>query len=268
VQKLELEARDGTAVYAEVYGTGPGLMLSHGFGGSARNFRRQARELESGYKVVLLDTRGHARSGAPEQADAYCPDRLVDDLVLSSDVAGTPVIVGGLSMGAGLSERFALRYPEKTRAVVLLSPPRGGPENQAWALGLAAAIEERGIDAAGEDFVWGGRSRFDRAGAELIRQGFREHSPHGLVHILRQVLAEERPAEERAPALAKLELPLLIVVGSNDRSSLAAGEVLARGNARAHLVVIPGAGHVVNLAAPEEVLSALREFLGSLDRTA
>jgi pimeloyl-ACP methyl ester carboxylesterase len=268
VQKLQLDAEDGTALHAEVYGAGPGLMLSHGFGGSARNFRRLARELESAYRVVLHDTRGHARSGAPEQADAYRPDRLVEDLALLSDVAGAPVIAGGLSMGAGLSERFALRYPEKTRAVVILSPPRGGPENQAWALGLAAAIEERGMDAAGEDFVWGGRSRFDRAGAESIRQGFLEHSPHGLVQILRQVLAEERPAEERAPALAKLELPLLIVVGSNDRSSLAAGQALSLGNPHARLVVIPGAGHVVNLAAPEEVLRAFHEFLASLDRTA
>jgi pimeloyl-ACP methyl ester carboxylesterase len=59
--RLHVE-RQGTAA--------PPVVLAHGFAGSARNFRVQARALSSEASVVTYDARGHARSEAPAEAEA------------------------------------------------------------------------------------------------------------------------------------------------------------------------------------------------------
>jgi len=91
-----------------------------------------------------------------------------------------------------------------------------------------------------------------------------EHAPHALAHLLRQVLAEQRSAAELAPELRALQLPTLILVGGHDRLSREPAEVLARSLRRARLVVVPNAGHIVNLADPRAFNTALGEVLDGL----
>jgi pimeloyl-ACP methyl ester carboxylesterase len=67
-----------------------------------------------------------------------------------------------------------------------------------------------------------------------------------------------------ASALAAVAAPALVVVGAEDRGSRAPSEALAAALPRARLVVVPGAGHVVNLAAPAAFNAALETFLDGL----
>src|SRR5450432_58851 len=151
----------------------------------------QARLLQSEFRVTLFDLRGHGRSPAPEGAEAYRLEALLSDIDELVRCASTPLILGGLSLGAKLALDYALREPTQVRALVLASYPSSGEQEKrrAWALGFASAIEARGLDEAGAEFVWGERSRFDPKGAALIRQGLLEHSPQALAHLLREVLA-------------------------------------------------------------------------------
>ena len=254
-------------LHVESHGSGPPVLFAHGFGGSARNFRGQARAFEQGHQCLLFDARGHARSGAPQAAQAYQLSCFVGDV--SRVLAGAQAeraVLAGLSMGAGVITRFALAHPECVRALVLAAPPRGSDEQLAWASAFAEAIERRGIESAGADFVWGKGSRFDAKAAGFIRQGFLEHPPHGLIHTLRGVLAAQPPIEAVAPALGKLELPVLVVVGADDLEARAAARVLADHVKNLRLELVEGAGHVVNLAAPSAFNAALREFLNELPR--
>ncbi len=259
-------------LHLELRGEGPSIVLQHGFGGSARNFRPQARALGSRFRFVLFDARGHARSPAPRGPGAYTAERFVEDLEGVLDGVGLPgAVVGGLSMGAGIALRFALEHPERVRGLVLAAFPPGatglrdGARRQAeWALAFADSVDARGLEAAGAEFAWGPRSGLDPAAASLVRQGFLEHSPHAIAGILRECLALQPSAEELAPRLRRLELPTLIVVGSEDRVSRGPSEVLGRALPRARLVVVPGAGHVVNLAAPAAFDAALAEFVDGL----
>jgi len=239
------------------------VLLCHGFGGSARNFRVQARALESRFRVTLFDLRGHARSPAPEGAEAYRLPALLADLAELVEAAGTPLILGGLSLGAKLALDFALAEPGKVRALLLASYPSSGeePKRRAWALGFAEAIDARGLDEAGAQFVWGERSRFDPKGAALIRQGFLEHSPQALAHILREVLASSPSPRTLAPGLQALSIPTCVVAGSDDPESLEPCRELARLLPQAELHVLEGAGHVVNLVKPAEFNDLLRSFL-------
>ena len=256
------------ALHVEAEGDGPVVVLGHGFGGSARNFLPQARALRDRCRIVRFDARGHARSGAPAEAAAYTPEAFVADVSRVLDGVGAArAVVGGLSMGAGIALRFALAHPERVRALVLAAfppGPRTAGTFAAVAHAFADAIERDGLDAAGARFVWGPSSGLDPGAARLVRRGFLEHPPHGLAHTLRGVIAAQPSVEELAPRLAALAQPALVVVGAEDRVSLAPSRALAAALPGARLAIVEGAGHVVNLARPAEFNVTLEEFLASL----
>ena len=251
------------AIFAECWGSrGPCVVLGHGFGGSARNFRPQARALAANHRVVLFDARGHARSDAPEPAAAYQPELFVADLGAVLDAFDTKrAVVGGLSMGAGIALRFALEHSERVSGLVLSAFPRAvdEPAHVPWARGFADAIEARGLEAAGQELIWG---RFDARTADLIKSGFLEHRPHALVHVLRELIAQQ-PAPNDMTGLTELAIPTLVIVGAEDLPSLGACRALGRLIPGANLVEIPGAGHIVNLSHAAEYNRALVAFLAA-----
>ena len=126
---------------------------------------------------------------------------------------------------------------------------------------FAQALDSDGALAAGERFVWGQRSGLAPRDAALVRQGFLEHRPRALAHVLRELIAVQPAVEDLAPALRRLEIPALVVAGEDDAPSVAAAHALAAALPRARLVVVPGAGHVVNLERPEAFNAALLGFL-------
>ncbi len=255
-------------LHVESDGHGDHLVLGHGFGGSARNFRAQVRGLGAGLRVVRFDARGHARSDAPDEAAAYTPAVFVADVGRVLDQAGAArAIVGGLSMGAGIALRFALAHPERTRALVLAAFPAGRDTPGSYAAlaeRFAARIEQDGLEAAGEELVWGPASGLDPAAAALVRRGFLEHRPHALAHVLRGVIAEQPAVAALAPALAGVAIPVLVIVGARDRLSLEPARALARLLPAARLVEIADAGHLVNLARPTEFNAAVAAFATDL----
>lgn len=254
---------EGVKLHTETSGSGPRILLCHGFGGSARNWRMQARALRGEFRVTLFDLRGHSRSPAPPEAEAYTAAALrsdLDELVRGEE---TPVILGGLSLGAKLVLEYALERPELVRALLLASYPSSGDveKRRLWATGFADAIEARGLDEAGAEFVWGERSRFDPKGAALIRQGLLEHSPFALAQILRQVLAPSPSPCSMAERLRALHIPTCVIAGSDDPESLAPCRDLAELLPNSELHVLEGAGHVVNLTKPAEFGQILTTFL-------
>jgi len=259
-------AADAPPLHVDVEGAGPVVALAHGFGGSARNFGPQARALRDRWRVIRWDARGHARSGAPDDPAAYTPDRFVDDLRRVLDQVGADVaVVGGLSMGAATALGFAVAHPERVRGLVLASYPDGTAGGVSRvALPFADAIAQQGLEAAGTAFAWGPTSGLDARGAALVRQGFLEHPPHGLVHTLRGVLARMPSVDALAPRLAAVRQPALLIAGERDAVALGASRKLAALLPHARLVVVPDAGHVVNLERPAPFNAALREFLAAL----
>lgn len=240
-------------LHVETKGSGPVVVLAHGFGGSARNFRVQARSLASTCTIVCYDARGHARSEAPPEPEAYDLDRLVDDFerVAIEHGGGGRVIAGGVSLGAATALGFARRRPELVRGLVLASVTGEVDARKNWATEFAAAIDRDGLESAGERFVWGARSRFDPGGAKLIRLGLLEHPPHALAAILRRTLAVVPEPVDAARELAGQNFASLIVAGADDTRAIAPSEALAHILPNPELLVIPNAGHVVNLAAPK-----------------
>ncbi|MFI2239249.1 alpha/beta hydrolase [Streptomyces chrestomyceticus] len=113
-------------------GTGPLVLLVHGFPESWYSWRRQLPALAAaGYRAVAIDVRGYGRSSKPAATDAYRLLDLVEDNVAVVRTLGEEsAVVVGHDWGSTIAATSALLHPEVFSAVGLLSvpyAPPGGP---------------------------------------------------------------------------------------------------------------------------------------------
>ncbi|MFJ9455239.1 alpha/beta fold hydrolase [Kitasatospora sp. NPDC101447] len=113
-------------------GTGPLVLLVHGFPESWYSWRRQLPALAAaGYRAVALDVRGYGRSSKPAATDAYrMLDLVADNVALVHALGEESAVVVGHDWGSTIAATSALLHPEVFRAVALLSvpyAPPGGP---------------------------------------------------------------------------------------------------------------------------------------------
>ena len=105
----------------EVVGEGIPVVLVHGLGASSVLWNRIRDSLGPGYQVVLLDLRGAGKTHELERKELSL-ETWADDLagVLAALGIERPVLVGH-SLGASIALKFALSYPERARALVLIA---------------------------------------------------------------------------------------------------------------------------------------------------
>lgn len=113
-------------------GTGPLVLLVHGFPESWYSWRHQLPALASaGYRAAAIDVRGYGRSSKPTAVDAYRMLELVEDNVAVVRALGEEnAVVIGHDWGSNIAATSALLHPEVFRAAGLLSvpyAPPGGP---------------------------------------------------------------------------------------------------------------------------------------------
>ncbi|MDI2131302.1 alpha/beta fold hydrolase [Yinghuangia seranimata] len=119
-------------LHAVEQGSGPLVLLVHGFPESWYSWRRQLPALAAaGYRAVALDVRGYGRSSKPAATDAYGMLDLVEDNVALVHALGEEsAVVVGHDWGSNIAATSALLHPEVFQAVALLSvpyAPPGGP---------------------------------------------------------------------------------------------------------------------------------------------
>ncbi|MGW5213876.1 alpha/beta fold hydrolase [Streptomyces sp. NPDC004051] len=124
-------ASPGGRIHLAEQGTGPLVLLVHGFPESWYSWRHQLPVLAAaGYRAVALDVRGYGRSSKPAAPDAYRMLALVEDNVTVVHALGEEsAVVVGHDWGAPIAANSALLRPDVFRAVGLLSvpyTPRGG----------------------------------------------------------------------------------------------------------------------------------------------
>src|SRR5215471_9761448 len=97
---MRITMDDGIGLAVEVAGSGPGLVLVHGFGGAKEDFADHVPALARDYTVVIFDHRGHGASDKPEDPAAYSLERLAADTLAVADGAGLDAFrLLGHSMG-------------------------------------------------------------------------------------------------------------------------------------------------------------------------
>ncbi|HLZ08308.1 MAG TPA: alpha/beta hydrolase, partial [Chloroflexota bacterium] len=116
---------NGIRMHVAETGSGPLVLLLHGFPESWYSWRHQLRALsEAGYHVVAPDQRGYGQTDRPEAIDKYSMFHLVGDVIGLLDALGEEkAVVVGHDWGAPVAWQTALLRPDRVRGVVGLSVP-------------------------------------------------------------------------------------------------------------------------------------------------
>src|SRR6202023_2089461 len=118
--------RDGVNIHYEVHGSGPALLLTHGYSSTSAMWQGQIEALSKNHKLVLWDMRGHGQSDYPDDPAAYSEALTVGDMAaLLDQVGATSAIVGGLSLGGYMSLAFYRAHPERVRALLIIDTGPG-----------------------------------------------------------------------------------------------------------------------------------------------
>jgi pimeloyl-ACP methyl ester carboxylesterase len=247
--------RGGVSLYYEVHGDGPVLLLTHGYAATSQMWRGQIATLSRRHRLVTWDMRGHGQSDDPADAAAYSEAATVADMAALLDAAGArKAIIGGLSLGGYMSLAFHRKYPERVRALLIIDTGPGFKKDEA-----RAAWNQRAIETA-RSFETEGLGGLKSRGKEAARSTHR--NAEGLALAARGMLTQHNASViESLPGIA---VPSLIVVGAEDKPFLAASDYMAAKIPGAQKVVVPAAGHAVNLDQPAAFNEAVGRFLDAL----
>jgi pimeloyl-ACP methyl ester carboxylesterase len=244
------------------------IVLLHGTGSSLHAWEGWAAALKPKRRVISFDLPGYGLTG-PSPDRVYGRERDVAFVIAVLDKLGVGrVVLGGNSLGAGVSLRTALAHPSRVDALILVDGGYPAPSTSR-PIGLRL-LETPGINwvlsntlprflvEQGMRNVWGDPGKvtpemIDRAVALTQREGNRR--------ALIDRFSQRQPG---GPArLAGIKVPTLIIWGGRDRLvPLEAGRALNREIAGSKLVVFEELGH-----APEEedaagTVAAVKTFLG------
>lgn len=252
---MTLLNRDGVNIYFEDNGQGPPVLLTHGYASTSHMWGGEVSAMSGDYRLMTWDMRGHGNTDSPEAQAQYSEASTIDDMAGILRQCGVDkAVIGGHSLGGYMSLAFSLKYPEMTRAIILLgSGPgyRNPKSREGWnktAVGRAERFEEHGLEAAGSS-------------AEVDTS--RHRSAAGLAKAARGMLAQfdSRVME----SLPHIPVPTLVLVGERDTPFLAGNEYMAKKIPGATSAVISAAGHAANIDQPAAFQAAVREFLSGLD---
>jgi pimeloyl-ACP methyl ester carboxylesterase len=251
--------RGGIEIYYEVHGTGPPLLLTHGYSSTSAMWQGQIEALSKRHKLVLWDMRGHGRSDYPDDPAAYSETLTVADMAaLLDEVGAKSAIVGGLSLGGYMSLAFYRAHSERVRALLIIDTGPGFKKDDA-----REAWNKRAHETG---------DSFEREGLAVLKSLSRERSSvshrdaSGLARAARGMLTQ-RDARV-IESLPDIRVPSLVMVGADDTPFLAASDYMAAKIPGAQKVVIPAAGHAVNIDQPQAFIEAVLPFLENLDAKA
>jgi pimeloyl-ACP methyl ester carboxylesterase len=247
--------RAGAKLHYDVHGSGPALILTHGYSATLDMWQGQVEPLARDHTLVLWDMRGHGKTDGPAHPDLFSEAETVADIAALLDVIHAKrAVVGGLSLGGYMSLAFHLRHPERVRALLILDTGPGfrkAEAREAWnarAMDTAKSLESKGLDLLRE--------------LSPERATSKHRSAAGLAMAARGMLTQ-RDARV-IESLPNIRVPSLVVVGDEDTPFLASADYMAAKIPGAKKVVIANAGHASNMDQPQAFNTAVIDFLHGL----
>ncbi|WP_061296867.1 alpha/beta fold hydrolase [Herbidospora cretacea] len=250
-------------LHTRTTGTGPPLVLLHGFPLSSAMWLAQREGLSGDHQVITPDLRGFGGSRLGDDEPSI--DAMADDVAeLLDTLSLDKAVVGGLSMGGYVTMALARRHPSRLSGVIL-ADTKASPDTPEAAANREA-VARRVLD--GGDLL---DSVPNLLGAtSLERRGMVVGRVRGLVGAApAQASAWAQRAMAARPdsfdTLRALSVPALVIVGDEDKvTPVADAEAMAKALPDGRLVVIGRAGHLSAIETPETFNRTVSAFLKEL----
>jgi pimeloyl-ACP methyl ester carboxylesterase len=247
---------DQQIAYLDV-GSGPTVILIHGFGGSMWQWEHQQRALSQHFRTVTLDLPGSGLSDKPDID--YLPNQMLDFCIGFMDALQIPhAVLIGNSMGAGLAIGMALTHPTRVDKLVLIGGLPSHVMAKLTSRSFRQALETRApwwVISLG-NWLFGGMVT-----ESVLKELVHDHSLLTPAVLERSNRNRRRPGiikplmavrnalpsweTDFAPRLASIRHPTMIIWGEYDRLfPIAVGEELHHRIRGSTFVRIPDAGHM------------------------
>ena len=250
-------------LHHDATGDGPPVVLLHGLGLSRAVVDPVLPALTSRFRVLRLDLRGHGASPASDR-----PFSHLDDVVATLDALGLERVgLVGQSLGGAVAVDLALAHPSRVRRLALLAPALSG-----WAWSDAWVQAFRTVRAVGR--LSGSKAALEAWHAHPLFATARAHA-RSAAALEAMVFADDGRrwvesdlAVEAAPTaagrLSELAASTHVFVGEHDLPDFRAiAETMATHVPAIRLLVVPGAGHLLPLEAPEATAHGLTVALST-----
>lgn len=251
---------NGVRTWYEVAGEGPPAVLIHANPCDHRMWLYQTAHFSARYRCTALDLRAYGKSDQP--TEPYGFGDVIADIAGVADRAGAaPAVVFGASIGAKLALQYALDFPDRVRALVLVGGNafRGGSYDDRIKgyrrHGVAAYRPEHIAELFAPGFIDTERGCYL---ADMLCEDSEQLSGEAIARLF-----ESFDGVDLAGRVAGIALPVLIVNGAHD-NSLPGGRDTAALIPGARHEVIPDAGHLCILERPAAFDAIASDFLSHL----
>lgn len=271
---------DGGRLFYQAVGTGDPIVVVHGGPGLDHRYLRPGLDvLASLGSVVYYDQRGTGRSEFELTEDAITWDAFVEDIDRLRQVLGHDrITVVGHSFGGLLALDYARRYPDRTRALILLNTVEPGPRWQAEARARQQAARTPADSAAMADLV--GTEAFQARDAATMSRYYRL-AFRAVVRDAARIDALDLDLDGRTArqgpevatllggsmgaidwwdSLGEVRVPTLVVHGRADAPPQAMARALADAFPRGRLAELD-TGHFPWVEDPASLIEAISSFL-------
>ena len=270
-----LTTDDAIKLYYEEVGSGIAVVFVHEFAGDYRSYEMQLRHFGQRYRCIAYNARGYPPSDVPPDAERYSQERARDDIraVLDALKIDKAHIVG-LSMGGFAALHFGFTYPDRARSLVVAGCGYGAaPDKRTQfaeeAEASARQFEQQGMAKAALGYALGPtRVQFqnkDPRGWREFADLLQTHSTEGSAATLRGVQKRRPSLFDLVDKMKTITVPTLVMTGDEDWPCLEPGLLMKRTIPTAALVVMPNAGHAINLEDPEGFNRHIDDFFHSVD---
>jgi pimeloyl-ACP methyl ester carboxylesterase len=270
-----LTTDDNVKLYYEETGSGIPVVFVHEFAGDYRSYELQMRYFGQRYRCIAYNARGYPPSDVPKDGGRYSQERARDDIRAVIDALEIDKAhIVGLSMGGFATLHFGFTYPERARSLVVAGCGYGAAPDKreqfaAEAAAAAAQFEKQTMAKSAEGYALGPtRVQFqnkDPRGWREFADQLAEHSTEGSALTMRGVQARRPSLFDLVEDMKCLTVPTLVMTGDEDWPCLEPGLLMKRTIPSAALVVMPNAGHTINLEDPDVFNGHIADFFHTVD---
>jgi pimeloyl-ACP methyl ester carboxylesterase len=270
-----LTTDDGVKLYYQEVGSGIPIVFVHEFAGDIRSWEPQLRHFGRRYRCIAFNARGYPPSDVPTSVDKYSQDRARDDIraVLDALKIDKAHIIG-LSMGGFATVHFGFTYHDRARSLVIAgcgygAEPGKSDQFRGETASTAKRIEDLGMERVAETYALG-PSRVqlqnnDPRGWQEFYDQLKQHSTQGSALTQRGVQNRRPSLYDLVEKMKTITAPALIMTGDEDFPCIQPGVLMKQHISTAGLVVMPNAGHAINLEAPAAFNRHIEDFLHAVD---